>query len=246
MEHSDHPACGARAALPASTDRRARATAPGARPGAAFAGGTGTCPSRRIVDAPTRAFHALFAASFLAAYLTAESERWRDLHVALGYLMAGLLAFRVLYGLIGPRHARLAPLGRKLSTLRAWGRTVLAARRPGDVPWRHGVNLLMAGAVALLLALTVPLALSGHGTYESWGGDWLADVHELLGETMLLAVAGHLALVVAASVLRRTNLVRTMLTGRAAGVGPDLVPDDRRWLAVTVVLVAATSVAWLW
>ncbi|MFP5400059.1 MAG: cytochrome b/b6 domain-containing protein, partial [Gammaproteobacteria bacterium] len=50
-------------------------------------------PSRRVVDAPTRMFHWLFALSFAGAWLSAESEHWRALHVTLGYTLAGLLAW---------------------------------------------------------------------------------------------------------------------------------------------------------
>jgi hypothetical protein len=64
--------------------------------------------TRRTVDAPTRVMHWLMALSFLGAYVTADGERWRLLHVTLGYTLAGLLAFRVVWGLIGPRHARLS------------------------------------------------------------------------------------------------------------------------------------------
>ncbi len=38
-------------------------------------------------DLPTRVFHSLLAASFAAAYLAGASEKLRDLHAALGYLM---------------------------------------------------------------------------------------------------------------------------------------------------------------
>ena len=59
-----------------------------------------------IWDAPVRVFHWLMVLSFAGAYLTAESERWRLLHVTLGYTMAGLVGFRILWGLVGTRHAR--------------------------------------------------------------------------------------------------------------------------------------------
>ncbi|HWS05957.1 MAG TPA: cytochrome b/b6 domain-containing protein, partial [Burkholderiaceae bacterium] len=88
------------------------------------------CPSgagRRIVDAPTRLFHWLFALSFLGAYLTADGEHWRMLHVTLGYTMAGLLVFRVMYGLFGPRQARLGLLWRKLTGAPAWLKSLPAA-----------------------------------------------------------------------------------------------------------------------
>ena len=61
-----------------------------------------------VWDAPLRVFHWLLALCFAGAWLTADSESWRLLHVTLGYTMAGLVAFRVLWGFVGPRHARFA------------------------------------------------------------------------------------------------------------------------------------------
>ena len=77
---------------------------------------TTTAPGRLVTDAPTRMYHWLLPLSFVGAYLTADGERWRALHVTLGYTMAGLLAFRVLYGLFGPRHARLGLMLRRLGS----------------------------------------------------------------------------------------------------------------------------------
>jgi len=41
--------------------------------------------------------HWLLAASFLGAFVTAESERYRDIHVVLGYTVLGLGVFRLLW-----------------------------------------------------------------------------------------------------------------------------------------------------
>ncbi|MBX3638086.1 MAG: cytochrome b/b6 domain-containing protein, partial [Rubrivivax sp.] len=149
-------------------------TAPAYSPGHTAAGTAGTAkpPRRRVVDAPTRMFHGLFALGFAGAYLSAESEHWRALHVTLGYTLAGLLAFRVLYGLFGPRHARLGLMWRKLAGTPAWLRGAAGAVRRGEfgaVPWRQGQNLLMALAVVALLVLVLPLTLSGYATYNEWG-----------------------------------------------------------------------------
>jgi cytochrome b len=210
-------------------------------------------PTRRVVDAPTRAFHALFALSFLGAYLTAEGERWRALHVTLGYTMAGLLAFRVLYGLfplLGPRQAGLGLLWRRLAGLPAWLRSLatgLRQARLAGLPWHQGQNLLMALAIFTLLALAAPLTLSGYGTYSEWfGGDALAEVHEFFGNAMLAVVLVHLALVVCLSFLRRRNQALPMLTGRIEGAGPDLVQRNRAWLAALIVLAVVAFGAWQW
>ena len=62
----------------------------------------------KVWDAPVRVFHWLMVLSFAGAYLSAESERWRLLHVTLGYTFGGLVAFRLVWGLVGTRYARFA------------------------------------------------------------------------------------------------------------------------------------------
>ena len=84
----------------------------------------------------------------------------------------------------------------------------------------------MAGAVVGLLLLTVPLTMSGYGTYNDWGdvlgGDWLEEVHELVGNAFLAVVLAHVGLIALLSVLRRKNAALPMLTGHTPGPGPDL------------------------
>jgi cytochrome b len=228
-------------------------TAPAYQPAGAGSPAAAASPRRRVVDAPTRMFHWLFALSFVGAYLTADGERWRALHVTLGYTLAGLLAFRVLYGLFGPRHARLGLMFRKLASAPTWLRSVADAARRGTfngINWRQGQNLLMALAVVALLVLVVPLTLSGYGTYSEWGdflgGDWLAQAHEFFGESVLAVVLAHVALIAALSVLRRKNQALPMMTGHMDGAGPDLVKRNHAWLAALLLLAVVAFVGWQW
>lgn len=200
-------------------------------------------PTRRVVDAPTRMFHWLFALCFVGAYATADGERWRLLHVTLGYTLAGLLALRVVYGLVGPRQVRLSQLWRKLAGLPAWLRSL----QPGGstrVNWRQGQNLLMALAVVALMAVVVPVALSGYATYNDWGGEWLEELHELSGELFLWLVLGHLTLIIGLGLMRRKNQALPMLTGRVEGNGPDLAGRNHGWLAM--LLLAGVLAFWSW
>ncbi len=210
-------------------------------------------PSRRVVDAPVRMAHALIALSFLGAYLTAEGERWRALHVGFGYVLAGVLAFRVAYGLVGPRQARVALWFRKLAAAPQWLRgaaTALRAARPADVPWRQGQNLLMAAVIAALPLLMLPLLLSGLAPHLEWvtGGvaDGLSELHEALGEGLLVAVLVHVGLVVGYSLLRRQNQARPMLDGRLPGRGPDLARRNHGGLAALLLAAVLGFGAWQW
>jgi len=207
-------------------------------------------PSRLVTDAPTRMFHWLFALSFVGAYLTADGERWRLLHVTLGYTMAGLLGFRVLYGLLGPRTAGLGLLWRKLTGASAWLRSLPQANSLQDIPWRPGQNVLTALSVLALLVMVVPLTLSGYATYHDWGdflgGDWVEDVHEFFGEAVLVVALAHVAWIAILSVLRRKNQALPMLSGRIPGPGPNLVQKNRTWLAAMLLLAVLTFGAWEW
>jgi cytochrome b len=201
---------------------------------------------RRVTDAAMRMFHALFALSFALAWATGDSEHWRALHVTLGYTMVGLLAFRVVYGFVGPRPARWSSLASRLAGAPAWWRAAAAGLRRGEMPWRQGQNLLMAAVAAALLLVLAPLALSGYATYADWGGDWLEEVHEAFANAMLGIVMLHLGLIALLSALRRQNLALPMLTGRVYGSGPDLVPAQRQWLAGLLLAAVIGFGAWQW
>lgn len=201
-----------------------------------------TRPARLMIDAPVRAFHWLFALSFAGAWLTAESERWRGLHVTLGYAFGGLLLFRVIYGLVGPRQARLTLLWHRVSGVGDWLRNA----RAGRVDLSRAVTLGMGAAMLLLMVVPAPLVLSGYAGYVEWLGmeDAMEEVHEFFANSAMALVATHLALIVLLSILRRRNLATPMLTGRTPGAGPDLVKANRTWLAVLILAAYVGFVGW--
>lgn len=226
----------------------AATASPAAGPSAAASSATPNAATRhrRVVDAPTRMAHWLFAASFTGAYLTGDSESWRTVHVTLGYTMAVVLGFRLLYGLFGPPQARLSLMWRRLGALPAWLRELLASRALAAVPWQKGATLGLGLSVAALLALAVPLALSGYATHDEWGGEWLEELHEFFANAALGLVLLHLGLLAVLSLLRRRNLARPMLSGTADGPGPDLVKSDRKAWAIGLLLAVLAFGAWQW
>lgn len=192
-----------------------------------------------VWDAPLRVFHWLLASSFAGAWLTAESESWRLVHVTLGYTMAGLIVFRVVWGFVGPRHARFSDFVRGPAAVLRYLRSLLGTR-----PEHHvGHNPSGGLAVLALLALGALTAASGFIHYQDWGGDMWEEAHEALAGLMLAVVAIHVAAVVLTSVLHRENLVRAMVTGRKQGRPADGI---RRARGGTAVLLVAAVLGFWW
>ena len=192
-----------------------------------------------VWDLPTRAFHWLLAASFTGAFLTADSERYRDLHVMLGYTMLGLIAFRILWGVIGTRYARFASFAFGPRRVLAYLGSILR-----DGPEHHtGHNPAGSWAIYALLLLGLAAGASGLLTYNELGGEWLSETHEVLANAMLGIVVIHLSGVIASSLIHRENLPRTMVDGRKRGPASQGIRGPRT--AVGVMLVAAVLAFWI-
>lgn len=211
----------------------------GAAPAAAPAAPT---PSRRTVDAPTRAFHWLTALCFAGAYATADGERWRLVHITLGYSLVGLIGWRVLWGLLGPRSTRFTGWASRLRALPA----ALQQLRQSPWPGAQLQNLAMLLLIVALLASLVVTLASGWVGDQGLAGDWMEEVHEFFGNTSLALVLAHIGAVLGLSLLRRRNLAGPMLTGRLPGRGPDLVAHNRSWLAALLVVAVLGFWAWQW
>ena len=197
-------------------------------------------PQRRILvwDAPVRVFHWLMALSFAGAWLTSDSEQWRLLHVTLGYTMAGLVAFRILWGLMGTRYARFSSFVRGPAAVGRYLKSLLRGR-----PEHHaGHNPAGALAIVALLGLTLVVTASGWATFNEIGGDWLEEVHEAVASLMLGIVGLHIAGVVVSSWLHRANLVGAMVTGRKPGRPEEAVRGA--WRSVAALMLAAVLGFW--
>jgi len=192
-----------------------------------------------VWDFPTRAFHWLLALSFAGAFLTAESERYRDVHVTLGYTMLGLVAFRLVWGLIGTRYARFWSFAFGPRSVLTYLKSLLT-RSP-----QHYVGHNPAGSWAIyaLLTLIVLAGASGWATYEDLGGHWMEEVHEAFSNLLLAVVALHIAGVAVSSLVHGENLVRSMVTGYKSGEPAAGVRYRHR--VIGAALVAAVAVFWI-
>ncbi|HJV72254.1 cytochrome b/b6 domain-containing protein [Ideonella sp.] len=193
-----------------------------------------------VWDAPVRVMHWLMVLSFAGAWLSAESERWRLLHITLGYTLAGLVAARLVWGLVGTQHARFVSFVRGPTAALDYLRALLQGRAP------HFSGHNPAGALAIvgLLALAAATTALGWAVEAELGGDWLEEAHEALATGMLALVGLHVLGVVVGSLAHRENLARAMFTGRKLGPARDAI--GRRWRALALVILIFVASFWAW
>lgn len=191
-----------------------------------------------VWDAPVRTFHWLLALCFVGAYLSAESETWRLLHITLGYTMGGLIAFRLVWGVLGTRYARFGSFVRRPGAVGRYLKTMVAGKPPRYI----GHNPAGGVAIVLMLLAGALIVATGYAVYNDIGGDWVGELHEGAGNAMLLLVGVHLAGVALASYMHRENLPRAMLTGTKQGKPSEGIA--RAWWSVALALLLAVAAFW--
>jgi cytochrome b len=152
--------------------------------------------------------------------------------------MGGLLIFRILWGLVGPRHARFSSFVRRPSAAARY----LAAALRGRPEHHTGHNPAGALAILALLLLAFAITATGWANYADLSGRWLGKTHEALANVMLAVVGIHLAGVLMGNWLHRENLVRAMITGRKAA--PPHEAARSAWRSVAAVMVVAVFGFW--
>jgi len=176
---------------------------------ATVAGGAERPATVRVWDPLVRLFHWSLVASFAIAWL---SEDAKALHQGAGYVVLALVAVRLIWGLVGSRHARFRDFVPRPQDLLAY----LKSLPSGHARRYLGHNPAGGAMILLLIVSLAALCLTGWmQTLDAfWGEDWVEELHEALANLLLVLVGLHLAGVALASLKHQENLVRAMVTGR--------------------------------
>lgn len=213
----------------------------------------------RVWDLPTRLFHWVLAAAVIGLLVSGKiggnAIVW---HMRLGYLVMGLIVFRLVWGLVGGHWSRFA------SFVRGPG-TVLRYLRGQARPDEHlevGHNPLGAGSVLallLLLALQVgsglviddeiatqgPLNRFVSSATAASATQWHRDYGQLI---LIALVLLHVAAIVYHRVRKQHDLVGPMISGDKLLPGPVPASQDglrNRLLALVIAALCAAGVTWV-
>lgn len=213
----------------------------------------------RVWDLPTRLFHwtlmLCVIGSVVSAKIGGNAMVW---HFRLGHVVLTLLAFRLLWGLLGGHWSRFASFLYGPGTLM---RYLKGASRPDE---HHDVGHSPLGALSVFALLALLAAQVGSGLFAddeiaSSGplvrfvsgatSSLLTGWHKNWGQWLMLAtVALHVAAIVAYRVRRGRDLVTPMLSGDKqlpAGVPAARDTLATRGLALALVAACAALAAWV-
>lgn len=204
---------------------------------------TGFPARRRLVwDLPLRLFHWLLVLSLGLLWLTqwfgydrfteipaAFDLDWMVVHMWLGYWTLGLIVFRLLWGIVGPRHARFAsffPLPRRIVAYVTRRPDAAAAKPVGHNPLGALMVFLMLGLIGLQ-AVSGLFASDDIFTFGPLNGiDWLSSetigqlnaTHHWLFNYILAAIAIHIVAILIYALVLKQNLVGPMVHGHKPAV----------------------------
>lgn len=177
----------------------------------------------KVWDPLVRIFHWSLVLFFFVCLFTEDEVLW--LHVWCGYGVLGLVAFRILWGLMGTPHARFSDFVRGPGTVIQYLKDIRAGH-----PQRY-IGHNPAGG-AMVLALLISLIITGisglfvygaeqmAGPLAGWAGalghdagEAAEEIHEFFSYFTLFLVGLHLIGVLLAGLQHGENLVRAMVTG---------------------------------
>lgn len=166
-------------------------------------------PTIKVWDIAVRAFHWSLVAAMAYQFL-GEDGTW--LHNSVGYVILGLIGVRLVWGVVGTRHARFSDFVTSPATTLRYLFDILRGH-----PRRYiGHNPAGAAMVIALIALVSATAISGWAmtTDALWGEEWIEELHEGLANATLVLIGLHVLGVIMASWQHNENLVKSMITGR--------------------------------
>ncbi len=185
----------------------------------------------RVWDRFVRVFHWTLVISFTTAYFTDEDVM--SLHAWAGYVAGALVVARIVWGFVGPGHARFSDFVTSPTTAVRYVFDLLLLRSKRHLGHSPGGGAMVVVLLVCILA-TVGLGLVLYGA--QWHAGPLAGFyppaapgvrethnaftrsirgwHELIANLTFILVCLHIAAVAFASFAYHENLVRSMITGR--------------------------------
>lgn len=208
-----------------------------------------------VWDLPLRLFHWLLAGAIGVSLYTGISGGFEEMdwHQRCGYFVLGLIAFRLLWGFLGSRHARFSSFLAGPGRVLAYARAMITRRPPhtaGHNPvagWTVTLTLLAIGVQAVTgLFASDDLFVEGPLVHLVEGST-VSDMTRIHGWGQWIVgslVALHLFAIAVHSEVFNERIIGPMITGRSRDAHAGEGDDGQRLLPAVVVAAAVAAVVW--
>ena len=201
-----------------------------------------------IWDLSTRLFHWLLVVLFGLSWLSAElGGNWMIWHTRFGFLAAGLITFRVIWGFIGSDSSRFAYFVKSPSNILAY----LKGEGQKEYNTHNPAGALNVITLIGLIALQVTTGLFSNDdifiegplayliSYDAQLE--MTDLHETIFNLLILFVALHLAAIIWYQRFKGEKLVQAMVHGKKES--KEEAPKQRSGIPLFIAITAGTSVS---
>lgn len=216
---------------------------------------TQSVKKRLVWDLPLRLFHWLLVLALVTQWLTAEVlDGYNQLHSIVGYITLGLIAFRLIWGFIGPSYARFSDFLYSPKAVFAYIRDLFTARKQQYIG-HNPLGGLLVPAVLLLVGLQ---AISGlfvsdeifhSGPYYQSINDQVTDtmewLHHNLFDLLLVLIAFHIVAIFWYQLKLKKNLIKPMVDGHKPVSEQQAIDGSRILRAIILLIVIGVFIYWL-
>lgn len=207
-----------------------------------------------VWDIPTRLFHWFLVLALFAAWYTSDGEKGLiDIHLIVGYVILGLISFRLIWGVFGTKYARFSQFFPTIKRLQSY------RKQSNQLDENIGHNPVGALMVFFMLVLILSQGISGlfmnddvfttgpyYSSVDSSVQSFMSFIHRNFFDVIIAAAALHILAALYYLFVKKLNLIIPMITGyKHTKSAENGIRSSKLVLALIVAVIVAAFLYWL-
>jgi len=209
-----------------------------------------------VWDLPVRLFHWSLVLMFCISWITAEmGGNAMEYHMLSGYVILGLVLFRILWGVLGSETAQFSQFTHGPISVLKYTLGLFKTEYKTEI----GHTPLGGWSVIVLLLVLATQAISGlfanddianegplYHLVRKATSNFLSVVHQYTSKVLLGLVALHLVAIIFYRMIHHDNLLKPMITGYKVADASSIEPKQYNvFFAIVLALITAGTVYWI-
>lgn len=207
-----------------------------------------------VWDLPVRLFHWILVFCLIGSWYTSEGDRGLiDIHMLFGYTILSLVLFRIVWGIIGTKHAKFTEFVPNKKELKSYIKN-------NDKPYL-GHNPIGSLMVLFILLLLLMQTISGlfmtddvftnapyFDSVSKSTQKLMSQIHHTIFDIIVIVSTLHICAITYYLVFKKQNLISAMFTGKKwveSNFISSAIAHSKLITAIVLLLVVCAFVYWL-